>query len=51
MRAVFRPKDSSVKLSGSAKAPYGRYNVGSAKENARTSNPACSFDASNGIII
>jgi hypothetical protein len=36
MRAVFRPKDSSVKLSGSAKAPYGRSNVGSAKENAVT---------------
>jgi hypothetical protein len=41
MRAVFRPKDSSVKLSNSAKAPYGRYNVGSTKENAVTDGSGC----------
>ena len=36
MRAVFRPK-----LSNSAKAPYGRYAVDSAKENAVTSGSGC----------
>src|SRR5262245_21696563 len=36
MRAVFRPK-----LSNSAKAPYGRYAVDSAKENAVTSRSGC----------
>jgi hypothetical protein len=41
MRAVFRPKDSCAKLSDSAKAPYRRYNVDSAKESAVTDEPEC----------
>jgi hypothetical protein len=41
MRAVFRPKDSSVKVSNSAKGPYGRYDVGSTKENAVTDGSGC----------